>query len=60
MKAKPMVAIVVDDVASTDCWKPRGIEVRGIAELQPPGNGPVGPDDPWARIAPDRIVTWGI
>ena len=60
MKANPNVAIVVDDIASTDPWRPRGIEIRGTAELQPPGAGPAGPDDPWARIAPDHIVTWGI
>ena len=60
MKANPKVAIGVDDVASTNPWKPRGIEIRGTAELQPPGAGPAGPDDPWARIAPDRIVAWGI
>ena len=60
MKVNPRVSIVVDDIASTDPWRPRGIEIRGIAELQPPGAGPAGPGDPWARIAPDRIVTWGI
>lgn len=60
MKANPKVAIVVDDIASTDPWTPRGIEIRGIAEPQPPGAGPVGSDDPWARIMPDRIVSWGI
>ena len=24
-------AIVIDDLASTDPWRPRGIEVRGVA-----------------------------
>jgi pyridoxamine 5'-phosphate oxidase family protein len=60
MKANPKVAIVVDDVASVNPWKPRGIEIRGTAELQAPGGGPVSPDEPWARIKPDRIVSWGI
>lgn len=60
MKANPRVALVVDDVASTDPWRPRGIEIRGTAELQAPGAGPAGADDPWARITPERIVTWGL
>ena len=31
MKVDPTVCIVVDDVASTDPWTARGIEVRGRA-----------------------------
>ncbi|MFL5893325.1 MAG: PPOX class F420-dependent oxidoreductase [Solirubrobacterales bacterium] len=46
-------AIVVDDLASTDPWRPRGIEVRGRAEAIP------GPS-PMIRIHPERIVSWGI
>ena len=60
MKANPRVAIVVDDIASLDPYRPRGIEIRGAAELQAPGGGPAGPDEPWARITPGRIVSWGI
>ena len=60
MKANPRVAIVVDDIASTDPYRPRGIEVRGTADLQAPGGGPAGPDEPWVRIMPSRIVSWGI
>jgi pyridoxamine 5'-phosphate oxidase family protein len=46
-------AIVVDDVASTDPWRPRGIEVRGRAEAIHDGR-------PLIRIHPERIVSWGI
>ena len=46
-------AIVIDDLASTDPWRPRGIEVRGRAETL---NG----DRPLIRIHPERIVSWGI
>jgi pyridoxamine 5'-phosphate oxidase family protein len=46
-------AIVVDDLASTDPWRPRGIEVRGRAEAI---EGP----SPMIRIHPERIVSWGI
>lgn len=46
-------AIVVDDLASTDPWWPRGIEVRGRAEAI---DGPA----PLIRIHPDRVVSWGL
>jgi pyridoxamine 5'-phosphate oxidase family protein len=46
-------AIVVDDLASTSPWRPRGVEVRGRAEALP---GPPAR----IRIHPDRIVSWGI
>jgi pyridoxamine 5'-phosphate oxidase family protein len=46
-------AVVVDDLASTDPWVPRGVEVRGRAEA-------VDGDEPAIRIYPERIVSWGI
>jgi pyridoxamine 5'-phosphate oxidase family protein len=46
-------AIVVDDLASVDPWRPRGIEVRGRAEAMAGGR-------PLIRIHPDRVVSWGI
>jgi pyridoxamine 5'-phosphate oxidase family protein len=46
-------AIVVDDLASTDPWRPRGIEVRGRAEA-------LTLPTPLIRIHPERIVTWGL
>jgi pyridoxamine 5'-phosphate oxidase family protein len=46
-------AIVIDDLASTDPWRPRGIEVRGRAEA-------LDGDRPMIRIHPERIVSWGI
>jgi pyridoxamine 5'-phosphate oxidase family protein len=46
-------AIVIDDLASTDPWRPRGIEVRGRAET-------LDGDRPLIRIHPERIVSWGI
>ena len=60
IRANPKVAIVIDDLASVTPWKPRGIEVRGTAVLQDGGGGPVPSDQPWARITPERIVSWGI
>jgi pyridoxamine 5'-phosphate oxidase family protein len=46
-------AIVVDDLASTDPWRPRGIEVRGRAEA-------LTLPTPLIRLHPERIVTWGL
>jgi pyridoxamine 5'-phosphate oxidase family protein len=46
-------AAVVDDLASTDPWRPRGIEVRGPAEA-------IDGDRPLIRIHPERIVPWGL
>ena len=45
-------AIVIDDLASVDPWRPRGIEVRG--------SGEVLEDPPRIRIRPQRIVSWGL
>src|SRR3954465_10910734 len=46
-------AIVIDDLASPDPWRPRGIEVRGRAEAIPLPT-------PLIRIHPERIVSWGL
>jgi pyridoxamine 5'-phosphate oxidase family protein len=56
------VAFVVDDLASRDPWTPRGIEIRGHAELHETGGDRFGEgwDAAWLRIRPRRIVSWGI
>jgi pyridoxamine 5'-phosphate oxidase family protein len=46
-------AIVIDDIASTDPWRPRGIEIRGRGEA-------IALPTPLIRIHPERIVSWGI
>jgi pyridoxamine 5'-phosphate oxidase family protein len=46
-------AFVVDDLASTTPWRPRGIEVRGRAEA-------LDGDRPLIRIHPDRVRSWGL
>jgi pyridoxamine 5'-phosphate oxidase family protein len=43
-------AIVIDDVASVDPWRVRGIEIRGRAEAQ----------RSLIRIHPERVISWGI
>ena len=47
------VALVIDDIASTDPWRPRGIEGRGRGEA-------IAMPTPLIRIHPERIVSWGI
>src|ERR1700742_5255830 len=47
------VAIVIDDIASEDPWRPRGIEIRGRGEA-------IAIPTPMIRIHPERIVSWGI
>jgi pyridoxamine 5'-phosphate oxidase family protein len=47
----PAVAIVVDDVLPP--WRPRGIEIRGLAEA-------IDDPEPVIRIRPQRIVSWGL
>jgi pyridoxamine 5'-phosphate oxidase family protein len=46
-------SIVIDDLLSTDPWRPRGVEVRGRAEA-------IEGDRPRIRIHPERIVSWGL
>ena len=53
VKRTARVAIVIDDLESTDPWRPRGIEVRGRGEAIPLPT-------PLIRIYPERIVSWGI
>ncbi len=63
LQANPKVAFVVDDLASTDPWRPRGIEIRGTAALHLEGGELVfgnGWDAAWFAVVPQRIISWGI
>jgi len=46
-------AIVIDDLASVDPWRPRGIEIRGRGEA-------IELPTPLIRIHPERIISWGL
>ena len=46
-------AIVIDDIASVDPWRVRGVEARGRAEA-------LSEPLPLIRIHPERVVSWGI
>jgi len=62
LSANKRAAIVIDDLVSMDPWTPRGIEVRGTAELHESGGEKFGPgwDAAWVRIVPERVLSWGI
>jgi pyridoxamine 5'-phosphate oxidase family protein len=46
-------AIVIDDIASVEPWRVRGVEVRGRADAI---DGP----RPLIRIHPERVRSWGL
>jgi pyridoxamine 5'-phosphate oxidase family protein len=46
-------AIVIDDLASVDPWRPRAVEVRGRAEALREPRALI-------RIHPDRVISWGL
>lgn len=55
------VSLVVDDLASTEPWRVRGVEVRGTAEAQDNVDPPVdGLSREVIRITPYWIGSWGI
>jgi pyridoxamine 5'-phosphate oxidase family protein len=55
LRANPVAAIVVDELVSVDPWTPRGVKVRGSAELWQRDDGA------WSiRITPKTIWSWGI
>lgn len=46
-------AIVIDDLATVDPWRPRAVEIRGRAEI-------VSEAQALIRIYPERVVSWGL
>lgn len=62
------VAFVVDDLASTQPWRPRCVEIRGVGEAiaEPIDSawasaiGQTGFDGAIIRIRPKRIISFGI
>ena len=59
--ANGQVALVVDDIASTDPWVVRCVEVRGVADAL---SGQAQPDSYVSgeviRMRPRRIISWGL
>jgi pyridoxamine 5'-phosphate oxidase family protein len=62
LRDRPRAAFVVDDLETTDPWRPRGVEIRGRAETYEQGGERFGEgwDAAWIRIVPERIVAWGL
>jgi pyridoxamine 5'-phosphate oxidase family protein len=60
LRSNPNVAFVVDDIASSDPWEVRGVEIRGVAEAL----DEVGPTAtvrrPVIRVWPRRIISWNV
>jgi pyridoxamine 5'-phosphate oxidase family protein len=60
LQVNPKIALVIDDLASVDPWAPRGIEVRGRAELHDSSDDESFGARGWVRIVPERVTSWGI
>ncbi len=62
VEQNPKVAIVIDDVSSSEPRTIRGIEIRGTAELMQTGGETIfnGAEPQMFHITPKRIVSWGI
>ena len=54
------VALVVDDVVSTEPWRVRFLEIRGTAEAVAMAGGAADEDASVIRIRPARILSFGI
>ncbi|MFJ9454097.1 PPOX class F420-dependent oxidoreductase [Kitasatospora sp. NPDC101447] len=59
---QPAVSFVVDDIAGTDPWVARGVEIRGRAAALATGGRAHNPSlaEELIRITPERIVAWGV
>ncbi len=62
VQANPQVAIVIDDLASTNPWQARSVRVRGTAEAFESGGEQIHPGlgAAWMRITPTAISSAGI
>ncbi len=54
VKANPRATVVIDDLASTNPWSPRGIKVIGSCMVESHDEGER------FRITPDVIISWAI
>lgn len=56
VQANPRAAMVVDDMASTDPWRPRAVTIEGPAEAIAASDG----QGALIRLIPDKVVSWGL
>lgn len=54
IEANPRAVVVIDDLAATQPWTPRGIKIRGAAGIEDGDGGQR------FRITPEVIWSWGI
>ncbi len=54
IQVNPLATVVIDDLATTDPWTPRGIKVIGDATIEQAGGSPR------FRITARVIISWGI
>jgi pyridoxamine 5'-phosphate oxidase family protein len=54
LESNPKVAFVVDDLVSVSPWRPRGVELRGFAEVFRERGLP------YVRITPLTAASWGL
>jgi len=54
LQTNPQVSVVIDDLASTNPWSPRGIKIIGSAVIE------LKDDAPRFRITADVIISWAI
>ena len=50
----PRATLVIDDLASTDPWSPRGVKIIGSCIVESHGQGER------FRIHPEVIISWGV
>lgn len=55
VQANPSVSLVVDDLASVEPWRPRGIKVHGRGEIGKTNGGHQA-----IFVTPERKWSWGI
>ena len=62
VQANSWAAIVIDDLASIDPWRPRMLEIRGRAEAVAEGGAHLGPGfgEAFIRIYPEKVNGFGI
>jgi pyridoxamine 5'-phosphate oxidase family protein len=62
VQANPWAALVVDDLVSTEPWRPRMLEIRGRAQAIAGGGANLGPGfgDAFIRIYPEKVNSFGI
>ena len=51
--ANPQAALLIDDMASVNPWRPRAVIIEGAAQALDEEGGMI-------RIVPDRIISWGL